>query len=78
MDDHQHHAHHHHAMPVSDGVKDLVCGMAVDPAQSKHKAEYEGKTFHFCSNGCREKFIADPGRYLSPKTEAPSAALGTI
>ncbi|WP_234729568.1 heavy metal translocating P-type ATPase [Acidocella facilis] len=78
MDDHQHHAHHHHAMPTSGGEKDPVCGMAVDPAQSKHQAEHEGRTFHFCSNGCREKFIADPGRYLGDEPAAPPSAAGTI
>ena len=78
MDDHQHHAHHHHAMPVSDGVKDPVCGMTVDPTKSEHQAEYEGRTFHFCSQGCREKFIADPDRYLADEPAAPPSAPGTI
>lgn len=78
MDDHQHHAHHHRALPVSGGENDPVCGMAVDPAQSMHKVEHGGRTFHFCSNGCREKFIADPGRYLADEPAAPPSAPGTI
>ena len=52
---------------VSAGVAtDPVCGMTVDPHASKHRAEHEGRTYHFCSAGCRSKFIADPARYLSP------------
>ena len=78
MDEHQHRTHHHHAVPVADGVKDPVCGMTVDPARSKHKAEHEGRTFYFCSNGCREKFIADPGRFLAAAPAAPPAAPGAI
>jgi len=39
--------------------------MTVDPATSKHRAEHESQTFHFCSAGCRTKFVADPARYLS-------------
>ena len=50
---------------------DPVCGMTVDPATSKHRAEHAGKTFYFCCNGCREKFAADPDRYLkaAPATD---------
>ncbi len=54
---------------ASTGVKaiDPVCGMTVDPHTSKHRAEHERHTYHFCSAGCRSKFIADPARYLTPK-----------
>jgi P-type Cu+ transporter len=52
-------------------MKDPVCGMTVDPAKSAHRADHAGETFHFCSAGCKAKFIADPGRY---STGAPPAA----
>ena len=44
--------------------KDPVCGMTVDPATAKHKAEHAGAAYYFCSAGCREKFVAEPERYL--------------
>ena len=47
-------------------VKDSVCGMTVDPHTTKHRAEHAGRTYYFCSAGCRTKFIADPVRYLGP------------
>ena len=52
-------------------VKDPVCGMTVDPATAKHKAEHDGKPYFFCSAGCKQKFESDPGRYLG---ETPVAA----
>lgn len=52
-------------------VTDLVCGMQVDPATSEHRSEYQGTTFHFCSDHCRERFEDDPERYLSG--DGPSA-----
>nr|WP_295744339.1 heavy metal translocating P-type ATPase [uncultured Acidocella sp.] len=52
--------------------------MTVDPATSKHQATHQGQVFHFCSNGCREKFTADPARYLAPAEEVPLAPKGTI
>ena len=60
-------------------VKDPVCGMDVDPAATSHHATHEGHEYHFCSAGCRTKFVADPPRYLSdaPQPE-PEAAPGAI
>jgi len=45
--------------------RDPVCGMQVDPARAAAKVEHAGKTFHFCSRGCAQKFQADPEKYLS-------------
>jgi YHS domain-containing protein/uncharacterized membrane protein YraQ (UPF0718 family) len=42
---------------------DPVCGMSVDPATAPI-AEHEGHRYFFCSEGCREQFIADPSAYL--------------
>ncbi len=47
--------------------------MAVDPQTSKHRSEHDGHPFHFCSNGCRTKFEADPARYLDPGSAAATA-----
>jgi YHS domain-containing protein len=40
-------------------TKDPVCGMTVDKATALH-AERDGKTFHFCSDRCRDKFLSAP------------------
>jgi Cu+-exporting ATPase len=38
--------------------------MMVDVATAAHRAEYEGHTYCFCGAGCRQKFVADPAKYL--------------
>ena len=48
-------------------VRDPVCGMTVDQAAGKPSLEHGGKTYHFCCNGCKAKFEADPDRYLEAK-----------
>jgi Cu+-exporting ATPase len=48
--------------------------MAVDPLSSAHRAEHAGTTCHFCSAGCRSRFVAEPARYLSSGSAAPAAA----
>jgi Cu+-exporting ATPase len=60
-------------------AKDPVCGMTVDPATAKHRAEHAGQTWYFCSAGCRAKFASDPAKYLEPApTPAATAPAGTI
>jgi len=75
---HDHSGHGHRHADGNAKVRDPVCGMTVDPATSRHRFDYRGETFHFCSAGCRTKFAADPQKYLD--TSRPKAAVpeGTI
>ncbi|MCT2398114.1 heavy metal translocating P-type ATPase [Novosphingobium mangrovi (ex Huang et al. 2023)] len=74
-----HHDHHAHAVHTDGAARDLVCGMKVDPATARYRAEHEGQDFFFCSAGCRTKFEADPERYLNPMDEPEQAvAPGTL
>ena len=68
------HEHHHDHVPRhGEGrIKDPVCGMDVDPSTTPHQVRHEGVDYHFCSSGCRDKFLASPGKYVSG-TPAPSA-----
>ena len=38
--------------------------MTVDPVGAEHRREHAGNTYFFCSNSCRERFAAEPARYL--------------
>jgi Cu+-exporting ATPase len=44
--------------------KDVVCGMQVDPAEAAGSSEFNGKTYYFCSKGCKTMFDANPGRFV--------------
>ena len=54
--------------------------MSVDPHTAKHRAEHGGRSYYFCSAGCRTKFLADPARYLDPAATAKAEPVpeGTI
>ena len=45
-------------------TRDPVCGMIVDPDAGKPSHRHEGHRYHFCCNGCREKFAARPAEYV--------------
>jgi Cu+-exporting ATPase len=55
----------------AQAVKDPVCGMDVVPGDAAGgSAEHAGTTYWFCNPGCREKFVANPARYLETRTSA--------
>ncbi len=59
-------------------VVDPVCGMAVDPRATAHHAIHSGRHYHFCSAGCREKFVADPEAFLNKTARVVDAPEGTV
>ena len=44
--------------------KDPICGMQIEESKAAGQSEYEGKTYYFCSPGCKAKFDADPSEYI--------------
>ena len=53
--------------------RDVVCGMQVDPARAAGSTVHAGKTYYFCSKGCKAKFEAHPDQYLG--ANPPPAAM---
>ena len=80
---HHEHGHDHpHYKHSSDenSLKDPVCGMTVT-SQSKHSYSLKNIAYYFCSNGCKEKFIGAPSKYLEgglKDSESPASVAGTI
>jgi Cu+-exporting ATPase len=48
-------------------TKDPICGMTVDATIAIH-AERDGKTFYFCGDSCRQKFLS-PSEGAKVKTK---------
>jgi Cu+-exporting ATPase len=53
-----------------DTATDPVCGMTVDPATARHRAVHAGHEYLFCGARCRERFVAEPARFLGGGTAA--------
>jgi Cu+-exporting ATPase len=70
---------HEHCSPAgAEAAIDPVCGMTVDPHATAHRYAVAGRTYYFCSAGCRGKFAAAPQRYLDAKTAPAPVPAGTI
>lgn len=46
-------------------AKDPVCGMDVDPKNTKLTSTYQGQTYYFCSPGCKKSFDKEPQKYVA-------------
>jgi P-type Cu+ transporter len=55
-------------------AKDPVCGMTVNIGADTRHAEFQGKTFSFCSEKCQLTFKADPSSYASGLAQRPQKA----
>ncbi len=64
------------ALTLRRGAKDPVCGMSVDRHKTPYRSTYEGATVYFCSAHCKERFDADPERYVAGREAAPLAHAG--
>ena len=72
---------HDHGSPrraAGAHILDPVCGMVVDPDSTPHHSDHEGEAFHFCSAHCREKFEANPERFLKAEAVEDKMPEGTI
>jgi len=88
--DHHHHhgatahsccggSHDHGDKPVDAALAiDPVCGMKVNPATAEHRFSYRGEEYFFCSGRCRERFEAEPEKFLKPREVEPPAPAGTV
>ena len=57
----------HEATPDEVIIRDPICGMEVSPSSGKPEFEYLGRRYHFCCEGCRNKFEASPEDYIEAK-----------
>src|SRR5580765_7105714 len=57
--------HIHTEKSESVAAVDPMCGMKVDTATAKFRAQHDGKEYFFCSAGCLSKFQSSPEKILS-------------
>ena len=51
---------------------DPVCGMQVDEEKAAAQSEYQGQTYYFCAQGCKQKFDQNPEQYAKQSGEQRS------
>jgi len=65
--------HPAHAKGDAATAIDPVCGMSVKIATAKHTYAYSGSTYYFCNPRCKERFAAEPERYVDEERKKAAA-----
>jgi len=73
------HSHAKSTIPeVAETAKDPVCGMTVAIGPETRHAEFQDKTFHFCSDKCQTKFKGDPWFHASNRAEGRKKTVAVV
>ena len=43
--------------------RDPVCNMEVDEQSAAGRSQYQGESYYFCSEDCKQKFDRNPEQY---------------
>jgi YHS domain-containing protein len=46
---------------------DPVCGVSVGADEAALEASFDGSTYRFCSDTCRQQFLQNPTHYARPR-----------
>src|SRR5262245_25338005 len=79
-DSEEHRREHAPSAPAATLPRDPVCGMSVSQ-DTPHRYLHNGTEFLFCCAHCRERFIKDPGAFLTsqkPKEQLVGITLGPL
>ena len=44
---------------------DPVCGMELTAEEAADSVEYDGQTYYFCSQNCKDRFDQNPQQYVN-------------
>ena len=51
-------------------VLDPVCGMNVNPSETRYRSEFAGRDYYFCCSGCKQQFAETPGAFVQGRLES--------
>lgn len=46
---------------------DPVCKMTIESSTAAAQAKFNGVTYYFCMQGCKDAYLANPKKYLPKK-----------
>ena len=53
-------------------VIDPICLLEIDEKSAPAKSVYNGQTFYFCNESCKQKFEEDPEKYIDVERKKES------
>ena len=55
---------------MANSQRDPVCNMEIDEQSAAGRSQYQGETYYFCTQSCKDEFDQDPQQYAKPDAES--------
>jgi YHS domain-containing protein len=50
---------------MDNAQQDPVCNMEIDEQSAAGRSQYEGQTYYFCTESCKDEFDRNPQQYVN-------------
>ena len=50
---------------MDNGQRDPVCNMEIDEQSAAGRSQYEGQSYYFCTQSCKDEFEQNPQQYVN-------------
>jgi YHS domain-containing protein len=61
---------------MADSQRDPVCNMEVDEQSAAGRSQYQGQTYYFCTESCKNEFDQNPEMYANPGEQSTGQSAG--
>ena len=61
---------------MADSQRDPVCNMEVDEQSAAGRSQYQGQTYYFCTESCKNEFEQNPEMYVDPREQSAGQSAG--
>ena len=61
---------------MADSQRDPVCNMEVDEQSAAGRSQYQGQTYYFCTESCKNEFEQNPEMYVDPGEQSAGQSAG--
>ena len=61
---------------MADNQRDPVCDMEVDEQSAAGRSQYQGQTYYFCTESCKNEFDQNPEMYANAGEQSAGKSAG--
>lgn len=54
---------------MDNAQQDPVCNMEIDEQSAAGRSQYEGQTYYFCTESCKDEFDRNPQLYVNSEAQ---------
>ena len=61
---------------MANTQRDPVCNMEIDEQSAAGQSQYQGQTYYFCTESCKDEFDQNPEQYANQGAQGAGQSAG--